>query len=128
MWRWIEIDPWGHAIHCAEAVWRQKVEGERRDELIAHESAILEVIHDPDEVYREPVATERTRLLGNPDAEVVHFAGYGRCHGKFVGNAIVIVVKWLPEPRLQEVVGFVRSMWIADSLRLSKLQLQWRRA
>ena len=27
MWRWIEIDPWGHAIHCAEAVWRQKVEG-----------------------------------------------------------------------------------------------------
>ena len=125
-WRWIEVDPWGLPVHCGEAEWQRKAAEIGRNELYLHEAEVLATVRAPDEIYEEPGETARLRAEEGRDRGVLHYISWGRTRDKWAGNAIQVVVKEMSEPDVGRV-GYVRSIWVPDSLRLGKLQLRWRR-
>ena len=108
-------------MHCGAGQWRQKIAA--RAGLAEHETAVRATIRRPDRVYDDPQAMAEVRRLGNPQARVQHCVGVGRTHGTFAGNYVVVVIKWLPEGPAGELVGYVRTAWLGDRLRLGKLEL-----
>jgi hypothetical protein len=57
--RWSEVDPFGHTVVCAAAVWEAKAG--RRPELALHEEAIRATVREPDRLYLDWESTMRRR-------------------------------------------------------------------
>ena len=122
MWRWTEVDPFGHTIYCAEETWRRKTA--QRSGLGAHEAAVRAAIHDPQGVYFDPLSTANTRERGNPAALMMHYIGVTLPRGKFAGHRLSVVVKWRPEAASGRFTGYVQTAY-ATSRVLPRLQLHW---
>jgi hypothetical protein len=120
--RWVEVDPWGHRVACAESVWATKAGV--RAELALHEGEIRATVHDPDRLYLDWASTTRRAVGGRLSALIVHYVTEGRTRGKWAGNLIDVVVKWLDEG--DEVRGYVHTVYLPGQVR-PRLQLWWRR-
>ena len=122
MWRWAEVDPFGHTIYCSEETWQRKTA--QRSDLAAHEAVVRAAIRDPQGIYFDSRSTVNTRKRGNPAAVMMHYIGVGMTHGRFSGHRMSIVVKWLPEAATGRFTGYVQTAY-ATSRVLPRLQLHW---
>lgn len=124
-WRWIEVDRWGHQLHCAEATWSQKAA--QRPEIVLREDAIRATVHDPDAVFFDPDSTARRRRpAGQPQIVILHYVGLGRTHGRHARNFIRVVVRLEQEPSHPGLVGYVHTMLLPDGIE-PRLELVWER-
>ena len=121
-WRWTEIDPLGQVIRCGETEWQHVIAG--HPDVAAHEAAVRATIRTSDAIYGDPRSTAITRERGNPAAQIVHYVASGRTHGRYTGNVVVVVVKWLPEGQAGQLVGYVQTAYLPNRL-LRRLHLQW---
>jgi hypothetical protein len=123
LWRWTEVDPWGHSVSCDEPTWAKK--SKQHPELVHHEAEIRATIRDPDRLYHDRLGTfSRSLNSGRNDLRIVHYVAERRAHGRQAGNFISVVVKWLNEAGV--INGYVHSMYVPDALQ-PRLQLMWRR-
>ena len=121
--RWVEVDPWGHPVECAEAVWAAKAA--QRPELVEHEAEIRATVRDPDRLYLDwESAVVRAVRSGDPRVAIVHYVSEHRAHGRQAGNLLTVVVKWLGEA--SAVRGYVHTAYLPNRLQ-ARLQLRWRR-
>ena len=124
MWRWTEVDPFGHTIYCSEETWKRKTV--QRSDLAAHEVEVRATVRDPDAIYDDSQSTASTREEGNPTALVVRHVGFGRTHGRYAGKVLNVVIKWLPDAATGRVTGFVSTAF--PSPRVARwLELRWER-
>ena len=122
MWRWTEVDPFGHTIYCSEETWQRKTV--QRSDLAAHEAAVRAAIRNPQGVYFDSRSTVNTRERGNPAAVMMHYIGVVLPHGRLSGHRMSVVVKWLPEAASGRFTGYVQTAY-ATSRVLPRLQLHW---
>jgi hypothetical protein len=121
--RWAEVDPFGHTVVCAAAVWEAKVG--RRPELALHEEAIRATVREPDRLYLDWESTTRRASGGAVSALIVHYVAAGRTHGRWAGNLVDVVVKWLDEDGV--VRGYVQTAYLPNRPQ-RRLQSWWRRS
>jgi len=123
--RWVEVDPWGHAVTCLEETWAQKVR--QHAEIASHEQAIRETIRDPDALFYDPESTARRQHpTGAPRIWIVHYVSAGRTHGKQAGNFVRVVARWEDADGGRTRVGYVHTMLLPDGVE-PRLQLAWER-
>jgi hypothetical protein len=140
-WRWVETDPWGLAVHCAEVVWTAKVR--QHPDIAAHEAAIRATVRAPDAVYDDPASTARLRPTGGRVATIQHYVGRGRLpgHPRVLVTVVVKVLREPPAPAAASpgapgdvpavamvtvAVGYVQTTYLASHLP-SRLHLRWSR-
>lgn len=124
VWRWVETDPWGLVIRCAEAVWAVKVR--QHSELLAHEGAIRATLRDPHQVLDDPRSTAKLEPRSGVSGAVRHYVGVGRTTGLYAGCVVDIVVKVLRDPVTEHAIGYVQTAFLTRRLS-PRLHLQWSR-
>jgi len=123
-WRWIEADPWGLAIHCAEGVWRAKAQ--QHPEIAAYEAEIRATVRGPDRVYFDPRSTAMLQPEGEASGVVLHYVGVNRTHGIYARSFVDVIVKVLRTPSTGAVAGYFQSAFLPRVLH-PRLQLRWSR-
>ena len=61
MWRWTEVDPFGHTIYCSEETWKRKTV--QRSDLAAHEAEVRATVRDPDAIYDDSQSAKTSKLV-----------------------------------------------------------------
>ena len=95
-----------------------------RTELTLHEEEIRATVRDPDRLYLDWESTARRVVGGTVSTLIVHYVSAGRARGKWAGNLIDVVVKWLDEGGT--VGGYVQTIHLPGAIR-PRLHLWWSR-
>jgi hypothetical protein len=123
VWRWVEVDPFGRRIYCAEDVWRAKVA--RRPELGRNEPAVRFALSAPDAIFFDQ-RSSAIRLAGGSSAAIMHYVTSGsvRLPSGDHPALVSVVVKLLDDEDRGETVGYVQTAYVTFRV-LPRLQLVW---
>ena len=123
VWRWVEVDPFGRRIYCAEDVWQAKLA--KRPELGPNEEAIRAALREPDAIYYDQ-RSSAARLAQGSEAAIMHYVGMCevRVRSGEMPALVSVVVKLLNEPSETGTVGYVQTAWVTFRI-LTRLQLVW---
>jgi len=107
-WRWVETDPFGRLIYCAEDVWRTKVQ--QRPEIGPNEQAVRTAVRFPDAIYYDQRSSAVRQAQGS-SASIMHFVGAGsvRVPEGLLPALVSVVVKLLEAPTAGGEVGYVQT-------------------